>query len=236
MKTVIVIPTYNERENLGRLVAEIFSLAISDLSVLVVDDNSPDGTGNVAEELAKRFPVTVLHRARKEGLGVAYCDAFRHLLSMPSELSPDLIFEMDADLSHNPKDVPRFIDAIQTADVVLGSRYVSGGSIENWNVVRRMVSRFGNLYARIVLGLPYRDLTGGYKLFRSRVLKEIGISTLSSLGYNFQIETTYRAHQKGFKVHEIPIVFSERTTGKSKFNLAIFLESFWKVLALRFRR
>lgn len=230
----VVIPTYNERANLELLVKKIFDLKIPNLSLLVVDDNSPDGTGQLAEELAKNYPISVLHRQQKMGLGKAYVDAFQRLLSGSEK--PDYIIQMDADLSHDPSVIPEMLEKIKICDLVLGSRYIAGGRTENWDFFRKLISRFGNFYARIILGLPYHDLTGGYKCFKIDVLENIDLDSLSSVGYNFQIETTYRAHQKGYKICEVPISFTERKTGASKFNLGIILESFWKVLLLRFRR
>jgi len=233
VKVVIVIPTYNEREALPALVARIRALGLPNYRMLVVDDNSPDGTGALADELAREYPLSVIHRPRKEGLGKAYVQAFTELLRLPSEKQPQYVIQMDADLSHDPADIPRLLETAVSCDVALGSRYVRGGRIEQWDFFRRCISRFGNLYARTLLRLPYRDLTGGYKCFRLEVLRKLTLETISSTGYNFQIEMTYFAHRKGFRVCEIPIVFTERKTGASKFNLAIVLESFWKVFVLR---
>ncbi len=233
-KVYVVVPTYNEKENLPALAEKIFSAGwrtkIPDLHLLVVDDNSPDGTGRIADELRNKFPVTVIHRSEKSGLGKAYIAGFE---ALPPEA--EIIIQMDADLSHDPAAIPAMLEKIRDCDVVLGSRYIPGGKTVNWNFFRKMVSRFGNIYARLVLGLPYRDLTGGFKCFRREVLKAINLNSLSSVGYNFQIEMTYAAHKKGFRICEIPITFTERLTGTSKFNLGIMLESFWKVLALKFR-
>lgn len=231
-KITVIIPTYNERNNLELLVKKIFDLKIPDSRIMVVDDNSPDGTGKLAEELGKQYPITVLHRQKKEGLGRAYVEAFRNVLERDN---PDFIIQMDADLSHDPAAIPLMLEKIKNCDLVLGSRYIRGGKVENWAFLRKFISRFGNLYARTILGLPYRDLTGGFKCFRRKVLENIDFSLLSSTGYNFQIETTYKAHKKGYKICEIPISFTERKIGNSKFNLGIILESFWKVLLLRFR-
>lgn len=233
MSAVIVVPTYNEKDNLPPLLKKIFDLKIFDLKVLVIDDNSPDRTGAIADELAKQFSVKVIHRPSKLGLGMAYIEAFKEVLL---ESDAEYIFEMDADLSHDPAVIPQFLEKIKDCDLVLGSRYIVGGRIENWDFTRRLVSRAGNFYARIVLGLPYRDLTGGYKCYRRKVIEALDLDKLSSVGYNFQIETTYLAHKKGFKICEIPITFTERKSGVSKFNLGIILESFWKVLLFRFRQ
>lgn len=233
MKVIVVIPTYNEKINLPVLVDKIFSLNIADLEVLVVDDNSPDGTGVLAEELSKKYPIRVIHNSEKRGLGVAYVSAFKSILNRTDK--PDYIVQMDADLSHNPAVISTFLNQIKSWDVVLGSRYIKGGGTENWDKFRKLVSRFGNIYAQMVLSLPYKDLTGGFKCWRVEVLEKIDLNTLSSTGYNFQIETTYKAHQLGYKICEVPIIFTERKTGKSKFNLGIIWESFIKVLWLRIK-
>lgn len=232
-KIIIVVPTYNEKNNISKLLPQIFNLRIEGLNVLVVDDNSPDGTGQAIEELKKdNNRLAILHRGSKQGLGKAYVAGFKEALKQGA----DYIFEMDADLSHDSKYIPDFLKAVQSYDLVLGSRYIKDGGVSNWNLTRKLISRFGNIYARMILGLPYRDLTGGFKCYRRKVLEDIGLDNLSSVGYNFQIESTYKAHNKGFKITEIPIIFTERAEGKSKFNLKIMLESFWKVLELRFKK
>ena len=232
-KTYIVVPTYNEKANIAGLLEKIFGLGLLDLTVLVVDDNSPDGTGQLVEELKNSYPhLEILHRQKKDGLGRAYLAGF--VLAL--QRGADYIFEMDADFSHDPKYLPDFLQAIESADLVLGSRYIKGGGVSNWNLTRRLISRFGNIYARFVLGLPYRDLTGGFKCYRRQVLETIGLLDISSVGYNFQIETTYKTHLAGFKIIETPIVFTERAGGKSKFSLKIMVESFWKVLFLSFKK
>lgn len=231
-KTIIVIPTYNEKNSLPKLLEQIFSLNIEGLNILVVDDNSPDGTGRIVDELKKDNPqIDILHREKKQGLGKAYVAGFKEAL----DRGADYIFEMDADLSHDSKYIPEFLKAIQDYDLVLGSRYIKDGGVSNWNLSRRLISRFGNIYARLILGLSYYDLTGGFKCYRREVLESIGLDDLSSVGYNFQIESTYKAHNKGFKIVEIPIIFTERTEGDSKFSIKIMIESFWKVLELRFK-
>jgi len=231
-KIYIIIPTYNEKNNIGKLLSQIFDLPIEGLNVLVVDDNSPDGTGRLIDELkTKNSNLDVLHRTQKGGLGPAYIAGFKEVLARGA----DYIFEMDADLSHDPKYIPEFLKAIKESDLVLGSRYVKGGGVANWNLARRLISRFGNIYAWLILGLPFKDLTGGFKCFRRRVLENISLTDLSSVGYNFQIETTYKVYSAGFKIKEIPIIFTERTEGKSKFSFKIILESFWKVLELRLK-
>jgi len=200
--------------------------------VLVIDDNSPDGTGELADRLAAELDhVEVLHRERKEGLGPAYLAGFRRVLDGDAEL----IVQIDCDFSHDPADVPRLVEAAGDADLVLGSRYVAGGSVQNWGFVRRLVSAGGSLYARILLGVGIRDLTGGFKCFRREVLETIDLDAVSSRGYAFQIETTYRALRDGFRVVEVPITFVDRERGGSKMSRAIVLEAIWKVPALRLR-
>jgi len=230
VKAVVCLPTYNERENLERMVD---ALAGKGVSVLVIDDNSPDGTGRLADELAARNGhVAVLHRGHKEGLGPAYLAGFRHVLEDPEA---ELVLEMDADFSHDPNDVPRLIEAAHDADLVLGSRYVDGGSIGSWGLARRFVSAGGSLYARVVLGVGVRDLTGGFKCFRREVLETLDLDAIDSRGYAFQIETTYRALRAGFRVVEVPIEFVDREHGGSKMSRSIVLEAIWKVPVLRLR-
>jgi len=232
----LILPTYNEADNLEPLVRAVVSqLETPGLpsSVLIVDDDSPDGTGKIADRLAAESDrVRVLHRARKQGLGRAYLAGFAIAL----EAGADLIMEMDADFSHDPADVPRLIAAADAADVVLGSRYVPGGGITNWGLARRLVSRGGCAYARMVLGVPVRDLTGGFKCFNRRVLEALDLTGVHANGYGFQIELTYKAVRAGFRVAEVPIVFRERREGASKMTLPIALEAVWKVIALRLRR
>ncbi|OGY51727.1 MAG: dolichyl-phosphate beta-D-mannosyltransferase [Candidatus Buchananbacteria bacterium RIFCSPHIGHO2_02_FULL_56_16] len=232
IQTHLVIPTYNEKENITKLLPKIFSLPLEGLHVLIVDDRSPDGTGEAAEQLRTTYPnLTVIHRPQKAGLGTAYVAGFKAALACGAEF----IFEMDADFSHDPAYIPQLLEAANHADLVIGSRYVPGGGVSNWNWPRRLISRFGNGYARIVLGLPYRDLTGGFKCYRRAVLEKIDLDRLSSVGYNFQIETTYKAHRLGVRVIEVPIVFVERAEGTSKFDFKIMIESFWKVILLKFK-
>jgi len=208
------------------------ALAPLGVRVLVIDDNSPDGTGELADSLARELDfVSVLHRERKEGLGPAYVAGFRRALADGAEL----VLEMDCDFSHNPQDVPRLIAACEDgADLALGSRYVAGGGTENWGRGRRFVSTGGSWYARVVLGVNVRDLTGGFKCYRRRVLEHIDLGAIRSKGYAFQIETTYRAIRAGFTVVEVPIVFADRTAGTSKMSRAIVLEAVTRVPALRF--
>jgi dolichol-phosphate mannosyltransferase len=224
----VCLPTYNERENLERMV---HALGEQGVRVLVIDDRSPDGTGEIADRLARELEyVDVLHRERKEGLGPAYIAGFRRALADDARL----IMEMDCDFSHDPRDVPRLIAAAEEgADLVIGSRYVPGGSIPNWGVLRRFISRGGCVYAQALLQTRVRDLTGGFKCYRRRVLESIDLDAIDSKGYAFQIETTYRAMRKGFRVVEIPITFVDREEGGSKMSHAIVLEAVWKVPALR---
>jgi dolichol-phosphate mannosyltransferase len=227
MRVTVCLPTYNERENLERVVRRLGAHAVD---VLVIDDNSPDGTGEIADGLAAELDyVSVLHRERKEGLGPAYLAGFRQALADRA----DVILEMDCDFSHDPDDVPRLIAAAAEADLALGSRYVPGGGTENWGLVRRIISRAGSLYAQAVLGLRVRDLTGGFKAYRRAVLEALPLDEIDSKGYAFQIETTYRALRKGFTVREVPILFVDRVEGGSKMSRSIVLEAIWKVPALR---
>jgi dolichol-phosphate mannosyltransferase len=228
VRATAVLPTYNERENIEPM---LHALMQHDISVLVVDDNSPDGTGAIADRLADELlNVAVLHRERKEGLGPAYIAGFRRALADGAEL----VLEIDCDFSHDPADVPRLIAAVEAgADVALGSRYVEGGEVENWGIIRRFVSAGGSWYARTLLGVRVRDLTGGFKCYRRNVLERIDLDAVHSKGYAFQIETTYRALRAGFNVVEVPIRFVDRTEGHSKMSRAIVAEAVWKVPALR---
>jgi dolichol-phosphate mannosyltransferase len=200
--------------------------------VLVIDDNSPDGTGEIADRLAAELPwLEVLHRPEKQGLGRAYVDGFHHALAEGA----DLVLEMDCDFSHDPRDLPRLIAAVEAgADLALGSRYVEGGGTENWGLVRRLISRGASIYTRVLL-MPIHDATGGFKCFRRTVLESIDLESIDAAGYVFQIETTYRALRKGFRVVEVPIRFVDRTAGESKMSRAIVLEAIWKVPWLRAR-
>jgi dolichol-phosphate mannosyltransferase len=230
VRACVCLPTYNERENLEPMVRALGEVLGPDDRVLVVDDNSPDGTGAIADGLAAELPyVDVLHRARKEGLGPAYLAGFRRALAGGAEL----VLEMDCDFSHRPDDVPRLIDAAANADLVLGSRYAPGGAIANWGFVRRFVSRGGCLYAQALLGVRVRDLTGGFKCYRREVLERIDFESIHAKGYAFQIETTYRALRAGFRVVEVPIAFVDREVGGSKMSRSIVVEAVWRVPALR---
>jgi dolichol-phosphate mannosyltransferase len=230
VRATVCLPTYNERENLERMVR---ALGAHDVRVLVIDDNSPDGTGEIADRLAAELEwVDVLHRKRKEGLGPAYIAGFRHALADGAEI----VMEMDCDFSHDPADVPRLLDAVDGgADLVLGSRYVPGGGVGNWGAARRFISRGGSLYAQILLQTRVRDLTCGFKAFRRQVLETIDLDAIHSRGYAFQIENTYRTLRKGFRVVEVPIRFVDREEGGSKMSRAIVLEAIWKVPLLRLR-
>jgi dolichol-phosphate mannosyltransferase len=230
VRACVCLPTYNERENLEPMLRALADVLGPHDRVLVIDDNSPDGTGELAERLAAELGfVDVLHRPRKNGLGPAYLAGFRRALDAGAEL----VLELDCDFSHDPADVPRLLAAAETTDLVLGSRYVPGGGIENWGVIRRAISAGGSLYARLVLGVPIRDLTGGFKCFRRAVLEAIPLDEVRSRGYAFQIELTYRAIRKGFRVEEVPIRFVDRAVGGSKMSRTIVLEAIWKVPLLR---
>jgi dolichol-phosphate mannosyltransferase len=232
-RAVLCLPTYNERENIEAMIAALGGVLDTDRDrVLVIDDGSPDGTGEIADRLAAEHTwVSVLHRETKEGIGPAYIAGFRRALSEGAEL----VLEMDCDFSHNPADVPRLIAASDTADLVLGSRYAPGGGTANWGLVRRIVSRGGCLYAQILLGMRVRDLTGGFKCFRRATLEAIDLDALSAHGYAFQIETTYRVRKAGLRIEEVPITFVERRAGASKMTGSIVVEAMWKVPLLRLR-
>jgi dolichol-phosphate mannosyltransferase len=231
-RAVICLPTYDERENLEPIVAAIHA-AVPQVDVLVIDDNSPDGTGELADSLAARDPrVKVLHRPGKQGLGKAYLAGFQWAL----ERGYDLVLEMDADFSHDPRYLPALLDKAREVDLALGSRYVPGGGTVNWGLGRKIISRGGSLYARLILGIGVRDLTGGFKCFRRAVLEALDLPTVECSGYAFQIELTYRALCKGFSVAEVPIVFADRRVGHSKMSKRIVLEAMRKVWAMRFSR
>jgi dolichol-phosphate mannosyltransferase len=226
----LVLPTYNEAGNLERFVAAALDKLPASARVLVVDDNSPDGTGGIADRLAaERQQVSVMHRPRKEGLGPAYIAGFRHALAEGA----GLVVEMDADFSHDPAYLPRLLEAGERADLAIGSRYVDGGGVTDWSPLRRAISRGGSAYARLVLGVEVRDLTGGFKCFRREVLEAIDLDSIESRGYAFQIEMTYRAIQRGFSVVEVPIVFRDREVGSSKMDRSIVAEAIWRVPLLR---
>ena len=228
---LIIIPTYNESDNIEKLL-DLISRTDPAAHVLIVDDNSPDRTYEIVERLMQTsYPgrLFLLKRAGKLGLGTAYIAGFKWALARDY----DYIFEMDADFSHDPKYLPAFLTAIEKHDLVLGSRYVPGGGVKNWGLLRKIISRGGSLYARTILGLSLRDLTGGFKCFRRQVLEAIDLDSVKSNGYSFQIEMTYRARCKGFRICETPIVFEDRTAGKSKMSRKIFLEAVLMVWKLR---
>jgi dolichol-phosphate mannosyltransferase len=229
----LVIPTYNEAENLAGFLAAVLLKLPEDARILVVDDNSPDGTGRIADRLAEdEERIEVLHRTQKEGLGPAYVAGFREALAQGA----GLILEMDADFSHDPAYLPRLLEAAKRADLVIGSRYVEGGGVSDWSLLRRAVSRGGSAYARLVLGVGIRDLTGGFKCFRREVLEAVDLDSVDARGYAFQIEVTYRALRAGFNVVEVPIVFRDRHAGSSKMDSSIAVEAAWRVPRMRFGR
>lgn len=230
--TLVVMPTYNERENIGAIVPLVLGQG-PDVHVLIVDDNSPDGTGAIADEMVAGDPrVHVLHREGKLGLGTAYVAGFKWAL----ERGYEYIFEMDSDFSHNPDHIPEFLEAAQNHDLVLGSRYLRGVTVINWPMSRLLLSYFANIYARVVTGLPFTDTTGGFKCYHRKVLEGIDLDAIRSEGYSFQIETSFRAWRKGFSIGEIKILFTDRTDGTSKMSGKIVREAVWRVWKLRFMR
>ena len=227
-KTLVIVPTYNERDNLPPLAARLLALPVP-VDLLVVDDNSPDGTGKVADELAAKHPqIHVLHRAEKDGLGRAYCAGFAWALERDYQFT----FEMDGDLSHNPDDVPKFLDSAQGADLVLGSRYCNGIRIINWSLPRLMLSKSAAKYVQIITGMPFTDPTGGYKCFRRAALQTIDLQNVRSNGYSFQIELTHKLWRQGMRIIEVPIIFTERSQGRSKISGKIVREAFVMVWRL----
>jgi dolichol-phosphate mannosyltransferase len=234
MRTTVCLPTYNERANLEPMLTALAGVLREGDRVLVIDDGSPDGTGDLADRLATELGfVDVLHRPAKEGLGPAYLAGFRHALTGDCEL----VLEMDCDFSHDPADVPRLIAAVEEgADLALGSRYVAGGGVRNWGLVRKAISRGASLYTGALLHMGVKDPTGGFKCFRRTVLESIDLDRITAKGYAFQIEMTWRAKQAGFRVVEVPITFSDRVEGSSKMSRAIVLEAIWRVPQLRFSR
>ncbi len=230
MNLTLVIPTYNEAENLPRLVSALFHLPLEGLHLLIVDDNSPDGTGALAEELARQYPMQVIHRSGKLGLGTAYIQGFQHALDAGAQA----IGQMDADFSHPVEKIPALLAALQTCDVALGSRYVPGGRLdEHWPLWRKALSAFGNLYARTILGLPVRDVTGGFRLWRRETLERMPLARVRSNGYAFQVEMIYLACQMGFRCQEIPIYFADRQWGTSKMSFAIQREAAIRVWQIK---
>lgn len=231
-RALVVLPTYNEAENLRPITKAILE-ATPDVDILVVDDNSPDGTGRLADEIAGREPrVSVLHRPGKQGLGKAYLAGFE----VARQAGYELVIEMDADFSHDPRYLPEMIARMERADLVVGSRNIEGGGAINWGVGRQVLSKGGSLYARTILGVPVHDLTTGFKCFRREVLDALELETVTSTGYSFQIELTYRTIRAGFRVEEMPIVFVDRRVGRSKMSRAIFAEALWRVWAMRFAK
>ena len=232
MKSLIIVPTYNELENIKRLLPDLMALG-SDIRVLVVDDNSPDGTGKLADKLAaENERITVLHRPEKLGLGSAYVAGFRYAIQQ----DVDCVFEMDADFSHDPAMIPRFIEEIASCDVVIGSRYISGINVVNWPMSRLLLSYFANIYTRVVTGMTIRDTTSGFKCFRREVLEHIDLDRVRSDGYAFQIEMNFRCWRKGYRVREIPIIFVDRRSGTSKLSRGVINEAVWIVWWLRLQR
>jgi dolichol-phosphate mannosyltransferase len=231
-KVLVIVPTYNERENIKEIVPQILSKG-ENIEVLIVDDNSPDGTAKIVKEMMIHNPrIHLIKRPGKLGLGTAYVEGFKYAL----EHGYDLIIEMDADFSHNPDDLPRLIQESEHADLVIGSRYTNGISVVNWPRNRLLLSYFANLYARILTGIPVRDLTAGFKCFRREVLEKIDLSKIHSDGYAFQIEMNFYAYERGFKIKEIPIIFIERRTGVSKMSKRIIKEAFFLVIFLRLKK
>jgi len=234
MRATVCLPTFNERENLPRMIGALAGVLREGDRVLVIDDNSPDGTGRLADELAAQHGfVDVLHRESKEGLGRAYIAGFHRVLADGAEL----VLEMDCDFSHDPADVPRLIAAAEGgADLVLGSRYVPGGGTRNWGLLRRLISKGGSAYAALFLQMGVKDPTGGFKCFHRAVLEALDLDEITPRGYAFQIETTYRVKRAGFRVVEIPITFVDREVGQSKMSRAVVLEAIWRVPLLRLGR
>jgi dolichol-phosphate mannosyltransferase len=232
MKTAIIIPTYNEKVNIQEIISKIFSLNLENLHIIVVDDNSPDGTGKLVDAMKLNDQrIHVIHREKKMGLGTAYLEGFEYALKKGAEY----LFEIDADFSHDACLIPEFLKNIENHDLVVGSRYIPEGKIENWNILRRFFSKFGNIYSRFILNLPIKDLTTGFKCYRRDVIDSLLSRNINSVGYVFQIETTYYVYKDNFKIKEIPIVFTERRLGNSKFDFRIIWESFWKVIKIRFK-
>jgi dolichol-phosphate mannosyltransferase len=230
-RALIIFPTYNERDNIEKIVHAVLPLDAR-INVLIVDDNSPDGTGEIADRLAREMDkVNVLHREKKEGLGKAYLAGFNWAI----ERKYDFIFEMDADFSHGPEYIKDFLREIQHYDLVIGSRYISGVNVINWPITRLLLSYFANVYTRVITGLPLRDATGGFKCFRRKVLESINFENVKSSGYAFQIEMSMRAWKSGFKIKEIPIIFVDRIAGSSKMSKKIMREAIWMVWMLRLK-
>jgi dolichol-phosphate mannosyltransferase len=231
VKSLIVIPTYNERDNVIPLVEQVTGVAPA-TDILIIDDNSPDGTGQIADDLHMRDPrVHVLHRPSKLGLGTAYVRGFQHAIAH----GYDLVFEMDADFSHDPKYLPGFFEKAKDADLVIGSRYIAGGGTPNWSALRKFISGGGNTFARAVLGIPVHDCTGGFRCYRTAALRTLNLDNIRAQGYAFQVEMAYIFWQRGYRIRETPIVFEDRRVGKSKMSRKIFIEAFLWVLRTRLR-
>lgn len=234
MKILIVIPTYNESQNIEKLIGSIFSISKNglDIHILVVDDNSPDGTAEIVTKIKEAYPhrLNLLLRDRKLGLGTAYISGFIWGL----ERGYQLFVEMDADFSHNPHYLPQMINKINSHDFIIASRYIKGGGVKGWGVFRKTISRFGSIYAKTILGIPINDLTGGYNIWKREVLNGIDLGNVKSEGYSFQIELKYRAHMRGFRFVEFPIIFEDRFQGKSKMSKRIILEALYRVWQLKF--
>jgi dolichol-phosphate mannosyltransferase len=229
-KTLIIIPTYNESENVETIISRIIDLNVPNLFILIIDDNSPDGTAEIVEQISKTDPrIHLIRREKKLGLGTAYVEGFRFAI----EARYDYVFEMDADLSHDPKAIPRFLERMPNHDLIIGSRYVTGVNVINWPLSRLLLSLGANLYSRIVTGLPVKDCTSGFKCFKREVLEAIDLNHISSDGYSFQIEMTFKAWKKNFDIHEIPIIFVDRTKGSSKMTRKVMREAAWVVWKLR---
>lgn len=232
LKSIVCIPTYNEKENVAEIVSAVLAVTPTTTHILVIDDSSPDGTGQIVRDIAVSEPrLHLLSRQAKEGLGRAYIAGFKWAL----ENGFEIIVEMDADFSHRPEDLVKVLKAVETTDVAVGSRYVPGGLTVNWGLSRKIISRGGSLYTRIILGYPIADWTGGFNAWQSNVLRTIGLDNIKSNGYSFQIELKYRALKNDFKVIEVPIVFEDRRVGKSKMSMSIVIEAFTRVWGMRFR-
>ena len=232
MKIIIIIPTYNEKDNIAKLISAIFALQINNLELIVVDDNSPDGTSDIVSELAQQYPIYLIKRRSKLGIGTAYITGFKKAL----KLEADYIFEMDADFSHNPQDVPRMLEAIGTADLVIGSRKINHGHIEGWDWKRKLMSNGAMWFSRLFLGLKSKDVTAGFRVFRKKVLMKIDLDSIKSNGYAFQEELLYRTEKYKFKVKEIPVTFVDRQKGESKLSKKDIVEFFLVMFKLRFSK
>lgn len=231
-RVLVIIPTYNEKENIEKIISAVLKICTSS-DVLVIDDNSQDGTGSIVKSFQKRTDrVYLFEREKKLGLGTAYLKGFKFGIKKRY----DYLFEMDADFSHDPEDLPRFLEEIQKADLVIGSRYKNGVSVVNWPITRLLLSYFANVYARVVTGVPVKDLTAGFKCFRREVIESIDLDSIHSDGYGFQIEMNYWTFRKGYRIKEIPVIFIDRRSGESKMSKRIIWEAFWLVIRLRFLR